>query len=134
MTAGNGKTTTEAELRALIDAQAKAVRAEHIDGSVSRYAANVLLFDLVDPLRSMGSAAARRRLGEWFASFRGPIGYELRDLSIPAGEDVAFCHSLHPVSGTTTDGYELDIWWRATSATASFRAPGWSSTSMPRYP
>ena len=56
----------------------------------------------------------RKRLAAWFASFRGPIGYELRDLSITAGDDVAFGHSLNRVSATTTDGRKLDMWWRAT--------------------
>jgi ketosteroid isomerase-like protein len=83
MTAGNGRTTAEAEIRALIDQQARAVRAKDVDGSLSGYAPDVLLFDVVDPLRSMGADAARERLAAWFASFRGPIGYELRDLSTP---------------------------------------------------
>jgi uncharacterized protein (TIGR02246 family) len=114
MTAGNCKATAEAEIRALIEDQAKAIRAKDVDGSLSSYAADVLLFDVVDPLRSMGSDAARRRLAEWFDSFRGSIGYELRDLSITAGDDVAFCHSLNRVSATTTGGQKLDMWWRAT--------------------
>jgi uncharacterized protein (TIGR02246 family) len=114
MTAGNGRTTAEAEIRALIDQQARAVRAKDVDGSLSGYAPDVLLFDVVDPLRSMGADAARERLAAWFASFRGPIGYELRDLSITAGDDVAFGHSLNRVSATTTAGQQLDMWWRAT--------------------
>jgi uncharacterized protein (TIGR02246 family) len=114
MTAGNGRTTAEAEIRALIEDQARAVRAKDVDGSVSGYAPDVLLFDVVNPLRSVGSDAARKRLAAWFASFQGPIGYELRDLSITAGDDVAFGHSLNRVSATTTDGRKLDMWWRAT--------------------
>ena len=114
MTAGNGKTTAEAEIRGLIDDQAKAIRAKDIDGSVSNYASDVLLFDVVNPLRSVGSDAARKRLAEWFSSFRSPIGYELRDLSITTGDDVAFAHSVSRVSATTTDGKKLDMWWRAT--------------------
>jgi ketosteroid isomerase-like protein len=72
------------------------------------------LFDVVNPLQTTGSDAARARLEEWFASFQGPIGYELRDLSIAAGDDVAFSHSLSRVSATTTDGRKLDMWWRTT--------------------
>jgi uncharacterized protein (TIGR02246 family) len=104
----------EAQIRALIDDQAKAIRAKDIGGSVARYAPDVLLFDVVNPLRSIGSDAVRKRLSEWFATFQGPIGYELRDLSITTGEDVAFCHSLNRISATTTDGKKLDMWWRAT--------------------
>ena len=114
MTAGNGRTTAEAEIRALIEAQAKATRAKDVDGSLSSYAPDVRLFDVVNPLRSTGSEAARKRLAEWFASFRGPIGYELRDLAITAADDVAFCHGLKRVRATTLAGRRLDMWWRAT--------------------
>ena len=113
MTEGQ-RANDEARIRALIDDQAKAIRARDIGGSVSRYAPDILLFDVVNPLQSVGSDAARKRVAEWFATFQGPIGYELRDLSITAGEDVAFSHSLNRVSATTTDGEKLDMWWRAT--------------------
>jgi uncharacterized protein (TIGR02246 family) len=114
MAAQSRRANDEARIRGLIDDQAKAIRAKDIDGSVSNYAPDVLLFDVVNPLRSVGSDAARKRLAEWFSSFRGPIGYELRDLSITTGDDVAFAHSLSRVSATTTDGKKLDMWWRAT--------------------
>ena len=81
---------------------------------MSSYAPDVLLFDVVNPLRSTGSEAALKRLAEWLASFQGPIGYEFRDLAITAGDDVAFCHGLKRVRATTTAGQRLDMWWRAT--------------------
>jgi ketosteroid isomerase-like protein len=52
----------------------------------------------------------RKGLEEWFTTFRGAVGYELRDPSITAGDDVAFCHSLARISGARTDG----TWVRAT--------------------
>jgi uncharacterized protein (TIGR02246 family) len=114
MTAGDGRTTADAEIRALIEQQAEAIRAKDIDGCLSSYAPDVLLFDVVNPLLSRGSEAARKRLAAWFASFAGPIGYEVRDLAIAAGDDVAFCHSVKHVSATTAKGQSLDMWWRAT--------------------
>lgn len=114
MTAEASVVTAEAQIRALIDDQAKAIRAKDISGSVANYAPDVLLFDVVNPLQYLGSEAVRKRLTEWFASFRGPIGYELRDLSIATGDDGAFSHSLNRVSATTTAGKKLDMWWRAT--------------------
>jgi PhnB protein len=56
----------------------------------------------------------RNALEDWFASFRGPVGYEIRDLCITTGDEVAFCHSLNRISGTRTDGEETDVWTRAT--------------------
>jgi ketosteroid isomerase-like protein len=81
---------------------------------VSSYAPDVLLSDVVNPPRCTGWAAARKRLAEWFASFQGTIGYEVRELAIAAADDVAFCHGLKRVRATTTAEQELDMWWRAT--------------------
>ena len=52
MTADAGRTTAEAEIRALIEEQIKAIRAKDVNGSISSYAPDVLLFDGVNPLRS----------------------------------------------------------------------------------
>ena len=114
MTAESGRTTAETDIRALIEDRARAVRAKDVEQSLCRHASDVLLFDVVRPLRARGSDAARKRLAAWFASFRGPVGYEVRDLSITAGDDLAFSHSLNRVSATTTGGQQLDMWWRAT--------------------
>jgi uncharacterized protein (TIGR02246 family) len=114
MAAQSRRATAEARIRALIDHQAEAIRAKDVEGSVASYAPDVLLFDVVNPLQRVGSGAARERLAEWFASFEGPLGYERRDLSLTAGDDVAFVHSLNRVSATRTDGTRIDMWWRAT--------------------
>ena len=70
---------------------------------------------MVDPLRARGLEALRERLVAWFGSFDGPIGYEVRDLEIAAGEEVGYSHGLNRVSATTTDGRSLEMWWRATA-------------------
>ena len=65
------------------------------------------------PLLQTGDAV-RRGWEEWFPTFRGPIGYEIRDLSITVGDDVAFSHSLNRISGTRTSGEDADVWVRPT--------------------
>ena len=116
MTTGtaHGKTTDEAQIRKLISDREKAVRTKDVNASVSNQAPDVLLFDVVNPLQQVGSDASRRRAEQWFSSFQGPIGYEIRDLSITAGDDVAFSHGLSHVTATSKDGGDLDMWWRTT--------------------
>ena len=104
----------EGQIRNLMNDWVKAIRAKDCDTLMSNYAPGVLLFDLITPLQYVGSEAGRQRMEEWFGSFRGPIEFETRNLSITAGDDVAFCHSLNRVSGTMTDGENVDMWWRAT--------------------
>jgi len=58
--------------------------------------------------------SVRGRADEWFSSFQGPIGYQVRDLSITAGEDVAFSHHVYRVTGTLREGTSVEMWVRAT--------------------
>lgn len=114
MTTENSNGIDEAQIRELIEDNARAIRAKDIDGATSNYAPEALLFDVINPLQYNGADALRKRLEQWFSTFQGQIGFEMRDLSITAGETVAFCHSLNHVSAIRTDGEKLDMWWRAT--------------------
>jgi ketosteroid isomerase-like protein len=40
--------------------------------------------------------------------------YEVRDLAVTAGDEVAFCHSINRVSGVKVDGTKIDMKCRAT--------------------
>jgi uncharacterized protein (TIGR02246 family) len=113
--ATENKALDEVQIRALIEEKIKAVRAKDIDGAMSSYAPDVLSFDVVNALQYVGSNAIGKRLEEWFSSFQGSIGFEIRDLSITSGDGVAFSHSLNHVSATTTGGGKLDMWWRETA-------------------
>ncbi len=108
------KAIDEAQIRQLIAGWVKAVRAKDINGLMDYYAPDILLFDLAPPLEYRGTDANRQNWEDWFATFQGPVGYEIRDLSITAGDEVAFCHSLNRIIGTRTDGEEIDVWVRAT--------------------
>jgi len=105
-----------AELRRLIDDRVRAIRAKDADATLAHYVPDVRSFDVIDPLRYAGRDGVAERLRAWFSQFReGPIGFELRDLEIVAGDRVAFCHSLDHVDAVTTGGNRIDVWWRATT-------------------
>jgi ketosteroid isomerase-like protein len=110
----NCNANSEAEVRKIIDDRIKAVCNKDVNASMSNLAPGILSFDVVDPLQKIGSDALRKRAEEWFSSFQGPIVYEIRDLGITAGDDVAFSHGLSHVSATKSDGGPLDMWWRST--------------------
>lgn len=56
----------------------------------------------------------RENLTNWFGSFLGPVGYEIRDLRITAGDDLAFSQSFNRISGSRMNGEETDVWVRST--------------------
>jgi ketosteroid isomerase-like protein len=114
VTTENGRAANEAQIRALIHDRTKAVLAKDSVGATSGNAPDILTFDVINPLQRVGSDASRKRAEEWFASFQGPLGYEIRDLDVTAGDDVAFSYGLCHVSATTTAGEIVDMWWRMT--------------------
>ena len=116
MTIGNKQVANEeVQIRQLIDHWANALRAKDAEKSVSHYAADNVMFVMAPPLQyTPGNSPGKQGVEDWFATWNGPLGYEIRDLTITASDDVAFSHSLNRMSGTKTDGEKVDMWLRAT--------------------
>jgi len=114
MTTENSNATNETEIRGLIENRVRAIRDKDINALMSNHAPDVLTFDALNPLQYVGADKVRKRAEEWFSWYQGPIGYEIRDLSITADDKVAFCHYLYRVSGAMTNGREVDMWVRST--------------------
>jgi uncharacterized protein (TIGR02246 family) len=110
----NEKAIDECQIRQLIDNWSKALRAKDIAGLMTSYTSDIMLFDLAPPLRYVGIDAYQQNLEEWFQSFRGAVGYDISNLSITVGDDVAFSHSLNRITGVRTGGERTDVWVRAT--------------------
>jgi uncharacterized protein (TIGR02246 family) len=105
----------EADIRRRIDKWVEAIRAMDLDGVTSIYAPDIVSFDVRPPLRHMGAEAKRKNWVEVFAMHQRPLGYEIRDLTISVGDDLAFGHSLNRISGTLKTGNRNDVWVRWTA-------------------
>jgi len=106
------QSTDEAQIRKVIDDWADALREKDADGLVSHYAPSVIHFSLAPPLLS--ARADVKDLEAWFATWQGPLNYQIRDLNITAGGDVAFSSSINRMHGTNTAGGKDDLWFRHT--------------------
>jgi PhnB protein len=102
----------EIQVRSVIDAWAQAIRVKDAAGVVAHQAQDLVQFDLAPPLRVFG--ADPRGLQDWFATWRGHIGYEIKDLHVTVGDDIAFCYGLIHLTGNRTDGSESNVWFRNT--------------------
>jgi PhnB protein len=70
-------------------------------------------FYLAPPLQA--TTPLRQNLEEWFATWQGEIGYEIRDLKIQTAADVAYAHSLNHMTGAKANGGPAaDLWFRET--------------------
>lgn len=114
MTTLRSSASDEAQIRAIVDDWTNALRAKDVDALTSAYASDVLLFDVINPLKRVGLNALSERLKQWLSTFKGPVDCEIRDLNITAGGEVASCHSLNWFRGSTTGGGTIDMWVRDT--------------------
>lgn len=114
MTARAGKATQETLIRRLTEDWAKALRARDLDGMMANYAPDIQVFGIAPPLKYKGLEAHRKQWEQRFASLQGPIGYESRDLSISAADDMAFSHHLDRIIGTMKNGETMNSWVRVT--------------------
>src|SRR5262245_51920272 len=103
------KPSDEAQIRKVVDDSACTLRNKDADAMLFHYAPSLVHFSLAPPLLSARSEA--KDLNAWFATWQGPIGYEVHDLNITVGGDIAFSHSLNGMSGTKTDGAKNDLWF-----------------------
>jgi uncharacterized protein (TIGR02246 family) len=93
--AAMARDTDEAQIRALVDNWAKAVRAKDMDGALAHHTADIVMFDVPVPLQSRGMEEYRKTWELFFASSPGgPGSFDLTELKITAGESVAFGHAI----------------------------------------
>jgi ketosteroid isomerase-like protein len=104
--------TDEIAIRSLIDAWTRALRAKDAEAVTACQADDVVYYSLAPPLGTTGPDTAG--LKAWFDTWAGPIGYDLPELEMAVGGDVAFGHGLAHMSGAKTDGEVVDLWFRLT--------------------
>jgi uncharacterized protein (TIGR02246 family) len=106
----------EAAIRQLIDRLAEAIRAMDFEGLKTCFAPDMVSFDVGGPpLQTVGAEAKLRNWEMAFTVFQPPLGYEIRDLTILVGDDVAFGHSFNRFSGTSENGDRIGPWVRYTA-------------------
>jgi uncharacterized protein (TIGR02246 family) len=106
----------EAAIRQLIGRLAEAIRTMDFEGLRACFAPDMVSFDVGGPpLQTVGAEAKLKNWEIAFTVFRPPLGYEVRDLEITAGDDVAFAHSFNRFSGTSETGDTMGPWVRYTA-------------------
>ncbi len=105
-----GRGSNEAIIRGQLARLIGALRAKDLDTLGQIYAADVVSFDVEPPLQHVGLAA---KLNNWVAAFAmfQELDYELRDLVLAVGDEVAFGHGFGRLSGILGNGMATDGMW-----------------------
>ena len=84
----------EATLLELIAQWAKAVREENLAGIRANHDPDILMFDVPPPFLSRGLEAYMATWKIFYASQARPIAFDLEEVEITAGSDVAFATAI----------------------------------------
>jgi ketosteroid isomerase-like protein len=100
----------EAQIRQQIDKIVEGIRAQDLEGLKRLYTADVVSFDVEPPLQHVGVAAKMKNWANVFTLFQDAT-YEVRDLTVTVGDDVAFGHCFGRLSGTLRNGTATSGMW-----------------------
>lgn len=105
----------EKEIRALIDRWVEHACNGNIDGVMACYASDVVAYDAIVALQFKGADAYRKHW-EYCMSFigAGDMIMKIPEMSVTAGDDIAFCHYLSLCGCKDQEGKEQTGWMRGT--------------------
>ena len=82
--------TAETQIRALIEAWADAVRRRDLAGILAHHEQDIVMFDVPLPLQSRGIEEYRKTWDLFFRCYQPSQAFDIEELAITAGQDVAF--------------------------------------------
>ena len=101
-------------IRTLLEDWTRATREGRQDDVLKNHSEVVLIYDVLPPLKYESAAAYRQSWDEWQPDAQGEMRFELEDLSVTAGAEVAFAHGLLQCGGSLPDGKTFRDTVRAT--------------------
>lgn len=96
----------ETQIRMLEQQFSTAFAAKDVDAIMKVYVPDntLFVFDIGVPRQYVGAAAYRKDWQTFFATFKGPLKFELSDLAVTVDGDIAYGHSIQHTTGTDTHG------------------------------
>jgi ketosteroid isomerase-like protein len=106
----------EQEIRALEDKFAAAFNAKDVDAIMKFYVPGneLFVFDLGVPRQHVGWEDYKKDWQDFIAMMKGPVKFDIHDLSIVTDGKLAYSHSIQHVNWTASDGTIEDYTVRVT--------------------
>jgi uncharacterized protein (TIGR02246 family) len=96
--------TAESRIKALIEAWADAVRRHDLSGILAYHEQDVVMFDVPPPLQSRGMDEYKKTWDLFFEYHKPSQAFDIEELAITAGEDVAFAVAIMRCGSGTLKG------------------------------
>ena len=104
----------EDAVRSLIENWAAAVRRKDLTAVLEHHSDDFLMFDLPPPLQCAGLAEYEKTWALFYSASPEPVAFDIRDIAITAGADVAFAAALMRCRVKETDGSVSELDFRLT--------------------
>jgi ketosteroid isomerase-like protein len=114
MTTMDERREAEHQIRATLDAWAEATRQNRKDDVLKNHVPDLVIFDVLPPMKYESAAEYRRSWGDWQPEVRSESQFDLENLTITAGSDVAFAHCFVRCGGSMPNGRSFQDLVRAT--------------------
>lgn len=110
----NTLTANEAEIRQLVADQQRAICTKDVNQIMSRYADEIVIFDVKPPFQTKGREAVCQLWEDCLPYFPDAFEMETRDLTVAANDEIATAHWLFRFKGEQ-DHPAMQMWMRATA-------------------
>jgi uncharacterized protein (TIGR02246 family) len=114
MSASRKNVTDRTAIRNLVEKWAKAVRRKDLTGILANHSPDMLMFDVPPPLQSKGIRAYQKTWDLFFSWAQDSGVFDISEMDITAGHDVAFVTALMRCAGTEANGKRSELEFRLT--------------------
>jgi uncharacterized protein (TIGR02246 family) len=108
------KNADEKVIRGLMDGWYAALERSDAAALAASYAEDVAIASLAPPLWTHGKQQYIENMTWWFSTFEGPLKGEPENMSIVAGDSVAFVNGFSHIVGKKKNGPPMDLRMRLT--------------------
>jgi len=114
MSEQQNSTKDEIAIRDLVENWASAVRRKDLRGILRNHSPSMLMFDVPPPVQSKGIEAYEKSWDLFFSWSHDPVVFDIGEMSITAGNDVAFVTAVMRCAGTEANGDDIELDFRLT--------------------
>ena len=103
----------EADIRAIIENWAKAVRNKNIESILAHHSEDIVMYDVPKPFQSVGIDAYRKTWDTFYAYTKLGV-FDIQELKVIADENVAFCFGRMKCADKSNSVEYVDLNFRLT--------------------
>jgi ketosteroid isomerase-like protein len=96
--------TAESQIRAILEAWADAIRRHDLSGILAHHDKEIVMFDVPPPLQSRGIDEYRKTWDLFFRYHKPSQAFDIEELAITAGADIAFAVAIMRCGSDTSSG------------------------------